>query len=266
MNTLKIEGAKVDIKVNTIAPIAASRLTSDVAPPDVLDKMKPEFIAPLVLYLCSERCPVSGRIYNAGCGYYGRAAVLTGPGTVLGDGREIPTVEAVAAAWEKIQSLEGGKEYGQLLDLMGDMLGAFAAAEQQPAPQAEAKPSAPGTVTAPTGAQSAAAGTGITSVKTVFEKMPQAFRAEKAEGVNCVFQYTITGEGGGEWFAEINERTCRVAAGKHLSPVCTLIIAADDFLALMNGKLPAMEAYTSGKLKIEGDLMKAQLIGKLFKM
>ena len=34
----------------------------------------------------------------------------------------------------------------------------------------------------------------------------------------------------------------------------------------MNGKLPAMQAYTSGKLKIGGDIMKSQLIGKLFKM
>jgi putative sterol carrier protein len=43
-------------------------------------------------------------------------------------------------------------------------------------------------------------------------------------------------------------------------------MAAADFLDLMNGKLPAMKAYTSGKLKIGGDIMKSQLIEKLFKM
>jgi putative sterol carrier protein len=96
--------------------------------------------------------------------------------------------------------------------------------------------------------------------------MPQAFRAEKAAGINVVFQYSISGEGGGEWFAEVKDGTCKVAAGKHLNPTCTLKIAAADFLALMNGKLAAMEAYTSGKLKIDGDIMKSQLIGKLFKM
>ena len=57
-----------------------------------------------------------------------------------------------------------------------------------------------------------------------------------------------------------------MAAGKHASPTCTLAIASADFLDLMNGKLPAMQAYTSGKLKIGGDIMKSQLIGKLFKM
>jgi NAD(P)-dependent dehydrogenase (short-subunit alcohol dehydrogenase family) len=80
MNTLKLEGEKYDIKVNTVAPVAATRLTEDIFPPDLLEKLKPQFVAPLVLYLCSKQCPVTGGIYNAGMGYYNRAAVISGPG------------------------------------------------------------------------------------------------------------------------------------------------------------------------------------------
>jgi NAD(P)-dependent dehydrogenase (short-subunit alcohol dehydrogenase family)/acyl dehydratase len=122
MNTLKIEGEKYDVKVNTVAPVAASRLMADVIPPDMLDKMKPDFVAPLVLFLASEKCPVTGRIYNAGVGVFNRAAVMTGPGTVVGDGKKIPTPEEIGAAWDEITSLKGTREYAQLADIMGDML------------------------------------------------------------------------------------------------------------------------------------------------
>jgi NAD(P)-dependent dehydrogenase (short-subunit alcohol dehydrogenase family)/acyl dehydratase len=122
MNSLKIEGEKYDIKVNTVAPIAASRLMAEVIPPDMLDKMKPDFVAPLILFLVSEKCPVTGRIYNAGVGVFNRAAVMTGQGTAIGDGQKIPTPEEISVAWDKITSLKDAKEYGQLNDIMGDML------------------------------------------------------------------------------------------------------------------------------------------------
>jgi putative sterol carrier protein len=95
--------------------------------------------------------------------------------------------------------------------------------------------------------------------------MPAAFVADAASGVDVVFQYTISGKGGGDWYSAIKDQTCQVNSGSHDKPNCTLKMDAADFLDMMNGKLPAMQAYTSGKLKIEGDIMKSQLIEKLFK-
>ncbi len=242
MNTVKLEGEKYGIKINSVAPVAATRLTEDVLPPDLFERLKPEFIAPLVVYLCSEACTENGMIFNAGMGCYNRAAVVTGPGTVLGDGRTPPTAEQIQQKWEAINNMESAEEHCNATVALGAMLEAFNPKETK----------------AP------AVGGGL-SVKSVFERMATAFQPDKASGVDVVFQYKITGSGGGEWFAIIKDATCKVEQGSHPKPTTTITMSDEDFLDLIAGKLNAMKAFTSGKLKVEGDIMKSQLVEKLFK-
>ena len=104
---------------------------------------------------------------------------------------------------------------------------------------------------------------GFSSVSAVFDAMPGAFVADAAADVNVVFQYVIAGAG--EWHCAVENASCTVVAGVHDSPTCILKMADTDFLKMMTGQLPPMQAYTSGKLKIEGDIMKSQLIEKLFR-
>jgi putative sterol carrier protein len=83
--------------------------------------------------------------------------------------------------------------------------------------------------------------------------------------VEVVFQFDISGGDGGSWYVTVKDRTCEVAEGSTGSPTTTIKMADDDFVKLITGELNAMSAFTSGKLKVEGDLMKSQLIEKIFK-
>jgi putative sterol carrier protein len=80
-----------------------------------------------------------------------------------------------------------------------------------------------------------------------------------------VFQFRISGAGGGDWYVVVKDGACEVTEGVHDRPTTTVKMGDEDFIQLIMGKLNAMSAYTGGKLKIEGDLMKSQLIEKLFK-
>ena len=68
-NTLAIEGEKRNIHVNTIAPLAGSRLTETVLPQEMVAALKPEYVAPLVAYLCHENCEVTGQLFEVGAGW-----------------------------------------------------------------------------------------------------------------------------------------------------------------------------------------------------
>jgi len=74
MNVLKLEGAKYDIKVNAVAPVARTRMTEEILGP-VADKLDPALVSPVVAYLCSESCAVTGEIYSVAGGTVSRMFV-----------------------------------------------------------------------------------------------------------------------------------------------------------------------------------------------
>ncbi|HJU11198.1 MAG TPA: SCP2 sterol-binding domain-containing protein [Candidatus Binataceae bacterium] len=92
------------------------------------------------------------------------------------------------------------------------------------------------------------------SCKQVFEQMPSHFNKQAAQGLNAVYQFDLSGEGGGKWQVLINNDNCEIKEGAHQSPNTTISMTAQDYLDMVAGKLNPQMAFMSGKLRISGDM------------
>ena len=103
------------------------------------------------------------------------------------------------------------------------------------------------------------------TVEEVFAAMPASFQKDAAAGMNAVYQYDITGDGGGKWYSAIKEGELEVVKGEHENPNITLTMADEDYLAMIAGNLDGQAAFMTGKLKIKGDMSLAMKLGSIFK-
>ncbi len=108
MNTLKIEGQKNNIHVNAISPVAATRMTENLMPAEVLAKLKPEYVTPAVVYLVSEEAP-TGVVMTAGAGAFAQARIYETEGVYLGEGGL--SVEEVRDNFARITDPTGQQAY-----------------------------------------------------------------------------------------------------------------------------------------------------------
>ncbi|MDH5492734.1 MAG: SDR family NAD(P)-dependent oxidoreductase, partial [Myxococcales bacterium] len=120
-NTLALEGRKRGILVNTIAPIAASRLTETVIPKEVLEPLQPELVSPLVAWLAHERCEETGGLFEVGGGFFGKLRWERSEGKTFRVGREV-SIEDVQGAFGEITSFERTEHPGNIAESMGPIL------------------------------------------------------------------------------------------------------------------------------------------------
>lgn len=119
-NVLAIEGAKYGIKSNVIAPLARTRMTIDLLGP-LADKMDPEQVAAMVVYLASEECAFTHQVFSAGGGRYAQFFVGATSGWFAGTG-VVPTVEEVAEHLDEIRDTDGFQVLGQISEEIGLLL------------------------------------------------------------------------------------------------------------------------------------------------
>ncbi|HLU11246.1 MAG TPA: SCP2 sterol-binding domain-containing protein [Oceanobacillus sp.] len=90
-------------------------------------------------------------------------------------------------------------------------------------------------------------------VANVFPTMVERFDPKKAEGINAAIQFDLTGDNGGMYWLRIADSTAQTGEGTVENPKMTLKASADDFYSMMTGALNPMQAFMTGKIKIQGD-------------
>jgi putative sterol carrier protein len=104
------------------------------------------------------------------------------------------------------------------------------------------------------------------TVQDLMSRMPGALDPEKAQGVDTVIQYHLTGQEGGDYIINIKDGQCVVSEGVAESPRVTLTADAQDYKDVILGNTNAMQAFMMGKLKLAGDLNLAMKLPSLFRM
>ncbi|MBH24006.1 MAG: sterol-binding protein [Myxococcales bacterium] len=97
----------------------------------------------------------------------------------------------------------------------------------------------------------------MSSPKSYFEESLPATLAKDPEGsksVGAVYQFIINGDNGGTWVVNLTKDSDWVSAGPSDDAQCSITMEEGDFMDLVTGKLPGMQAFMLGKLKIEGDM------------
>lgn len=102
------------------------------------------------------------------------------------------------------------------------------------------------------------------AVAETFETMKDLFNPTAAAGLNKTIQWNISGEEAGKWAVKIANQTCEVITGGVEKPDLTLSLSDLDWLAIATGKLNAMQAFATGKVKASGDLSLAMRLNNLF--
>jgi putative sterol carrier protein len=103
-------------------------------------------------------------------------------------------------------------------------------------------------------------------VSSIFTGMCERLKPEKAEGMDATIQFDLTGDNGGLYWIKIADGACTTGEGQAENPKMTLKASANDYFDVATGKLNAMQAFMSGKLKIQGDMGLAMKMQSMFSM
>jgi putative sterol carrier protein len=102
------------------------------------------------------------------------------------------------------------------------------------------------------------------SVKPIFDAMPLGINKDAAKDANTVYQFNLSGDGGGQFAVRIKNGDCTVEEGTATAPDVTIYAVATEYMNIVSGAYPFGLAFINGRLKVEGDLRLLIRMGKYF--
>lgn len=240
-SSLAIEGKKKNIHVNTIAPIAGSRMTKTIMPPQMVEALKPEFVAPLVAYLCHDSTDVTGGLFELGAAYYSKLRWQRTQGVALGIDK-VPSPEDIASNYSKIADFANATNpaTGQesLNEILANLHRKNSSSSKGAAPAAGANPK-------------------IAPIFDMLEQQVKSRGASLVQEVKGAFVFVIGEE---TWVLNLASGNGSISRGAPASPIAdsvTITVGEDDFVDLMKGDLDPQGAWAAGQITLDGNMMLA---------
>ena len=248
--SLAKEGAKRNIRVNCIAPLAGTRMTATVMPAEVVEALSPAYVAPFTAWLCSDQCEETGGLYEIGAGYIAKQRWQQSAGVQFDvDNLKL---EDIRDKWAQVNQYETGASNPESNQhLMATVMNNIEAKMKAKAAK-------------PAGGAAAAPSSGLKS-ELIFGMMADYLSDGHGKGlipkVDAIFGFAITPKKGAKpaliYEIDLKNGQGHCKAGKPAKADATFTMTDGDFEAVCLGKLNPQIAFMQGKMKISGHMGKA---------
>ncbi|KAG9509360.1 Peroxisomal multifunctional enzyme A, partial [Fragariocoptes setiger] len=277
-NTLSVEGAKYNIASNVIVPVASSRLTVNILPQSLAEHLKPEQVAPFVVWLCHEQCKDTGAVFEAAGGWCGRYRLYRGEGRVF---EGLPTLECVRDHWDKVSSVDGAQYHESVHKHMETLLNSLGLAREHDSTEQQDTDEVVVYEFQAAPRESNDDADLLNSIPTSGLKCDLLFKIigdrmrkepELTEQIKAIFQFNISQDGKqvATWTTDTKGATSdaatvyRTEPKNNVKPDCTVFVDDEDFVKLMVGKLNPQRAFMMGKLNIKGNVLLLQKLNTMW--
>lgn len=104
----------------------------------------------------------------------------------------------------------------------------------------------------------------VNNCQEYFDTLDQRFVASAAKGVNAVYQFELSGDGGGTWHVAVNDGAMSVHTGANPSPTAVVTSKAADYVKICNGDMNGLRAVMTRKMKVKGNIVAARKMQNMF--